>query len=356
MAGIEWVPLDLWRASKLQVETKEVQRAWAEAVESGDEDSMRAIRAAIEMRMEALENFYVAHASDQRAVLFEKQRLSLRALLQSHAAAVHRAAMGSPSRAAAGAATAAASGSPGAAWGSESDFGASGALASGGTGMSDDSRLDLASFTAWLNAGGKRQVPGLHSKPLDQVFDAVAASSDRPDGMVSVREVRFWFFNVFRKGGWRPRAESATKPAPAPRGHKPLYSFEEDSLARGGDGMAMTSSSAADLAATTASVGLPGSSLLFEVVLTKKEFDELKIRRRQMAARAKDRVRRLRARELSNQAKAEKASHGGLFTPELSRDALQKDSTFVDADKMERIIFRKPEPASWVAPADFRTQ
>ena len=224
--------------------------------------------------------------------------------------------------------------------------------------MSDDSRLDFSAFGSWIESEGRRQVPGLPLKRLDDVFDSVAASSERGDGMVSVREVRRWFFNVFRKGGWKPGAASASKaPGSARRARAPIYKFEVEGMAQSqGSAAGIASSPAAVRAATDASVGLPGSSLLFEVVLTPEEFAALSLRRRAMEAEAKDRVRRLRAREISNRAKADKASRGGLFTPELSRDALQKDSVFVDADKMERIIFRKPEPTSWVAPADFRTR
>jgi hypothetical protein len=46
-------------------------------------DALEALRASIENRIEELEEFYLQHDHDERAILFEKQRLKLRRLLHS---------------------------------------------------------------------------------------------------------------------------------------------------------------------------------------------------------------------------------------------------------------------------------
>lgn len=46
-------------------------------------DALDALRSSIELRIEELEEFYLAHDSDERSILFEKQRLKLRRLLHS---------------------------------------------------------------------------------------------------------------------------------------------------------------------------------------------------------------------------------------------------------------------------------
>lgn len=237
-----------------------------------------------------------------------------------------------------------------------------------GSAMTDDSRLDMEAFRDWFTAEGRRQVPGLPAKRLEEVHDAVAADSERRDGKVSVREVRRWFFNVFRKGKWRPGASSTGKSASGrKKARTPIYRFEVEGMSRLDDSdsaaaaVAAAASSpspaaAAAAATMTPTVGLPGSSLLFEVELTPEEFAALSLRRRALAAEEKTRERMRRAREKASKAKADRASRDGLFAPSLSRDALQKDSAFVDADKMERFIFRNPKPDNWVAESDFRTR
>lgn len=345
MAKIAWVPLDLWRASKLQTETREVQAVWAEAVESGDEGLVRELKSAIEARIDELENFYVRHASDQRAVLFEKQRLSLRALLQTYGAARRGVATASPT-------SRVVDGSTAVAWDAEAVREEVAAPS-----LTDDSRLGLAEFRAWFDIEGKRQVPGLPSKHLDEVFETVSIASEKRDGKMSVRELRRWFFTVFRKGGWKPGTLPSSPATASKKSRIPIYAFEAKAMASRSSG-AITASSPAAVKALSPEdpVGLPGSSLAFDVVLTPEEYAALSLRRRAMEAEDKDRRRRRIGREMAEAAKQAKVSRGGLFTPDLSKDALLKDSTFVDQDKMERFIFRHSKPRHWVAKDDFKTR
>lgn len=364
MADIDWVPLDLWRASKLQTETREVQRLWADAVEAGDDERLRALKASIEARNDELEHFYVRHSSDQRAVLFEKQRLTLRALLQ-HAATAAAARATSPARAGPVSpaspgmdATWRSGGRPSSGTRGQGGLASSGGSGRGGeaSGVTDDSRLELEAFRAWFRAEGRRQVPGLPSKQLAAVFYAVADSSEVGDGKMSVRELRRWFFAVFRKGGWKPGEESASKPS-GRRPRVPIYEFEAKALARSAASDAAAASPArVGAAAGEQHVGMPGASLVFDVVLTPEEYSALSLRRRAMEAEKKDTVRRQQARQRAERARKESASRGGLFTADLSRDALLKDSAFVDSDKMERFIFRSAKPDNWVDDSDFRTR
>jgi len=357
MAGIQWISLDLWKASKLQTETAEVTRIWEAALASGDEDYVRALKASIEARNDELEHFFVRNATDQRAVLFEKQRLALRALLQRAASAAHRAA--SPPRGAA------ASGSPG--WRGSPPGGARAAAAAersapAGPAITDDTRLDLPGFLEWFRAEGRRQVPGLPSKHLEEVFDAVVDWSDEDDGCVSARGLRRWFFSVFRKRGWKPGASSASKASGGRRSRVPIYGFEAKAMARSGTLDASGVSSAASLGASGAAgedsrIGFEGSRLDFCVVLTPEEHAALSLRVRALEAEEKDLSRRELARSRASRAKKEGISRGGLFTPDLSRDALLKDSAFVDSDKMEKFIFRHAQPSAWTdKEADFKTR
>lgn len=51
---------------------------------SGDAGALSSLRSSIETRIDALEAFYIRSSDDERAVLFEKQRLKLRKLLHEY--------------------------------------------------------------------------------------------------------------------------------------------------------------------------------------------------------------------------------------------------------------------------------
>jgi hypothetical protein len=352
MSVISWIPLDLWRASKLEVETRQVQAAWAQAQREGDEEVLRALKASIEDRIDDLENFYVRNTADQRAVLFEKQRLTLRALLSSYGAGP-RGASSSPAKAASPVSRTV---SPGAA-----HRGA--AAASSSAPSSDDSRIDQTALERWLSTDGRRQVPGFPSKHLGSIFREVSEASEHHDDKVSLKEVRHWFFNVYRRGGWKPAdPESASKtPSSARRQRLPLYEFETRAMgeSRGTEASPSPARHHDDEdngGAPDSFVGLPGSSLVFEVELTAEEMSALNLRKRGMEAERRFKERCELAKRLEEQARQDNIARGGLFTPELSRDSLLKDSAFVDSEKLEKFIFRSANTSSWVAEKDFKTR
>ena len=84
---ISWAPLELRKASNLRREVDEACKQFNEAVESGDTVQVKELRRAFAERIDELEDFYLKHDDDERAVLFEKQRLRLRRVL--HASTSH---------------------------------------------------------------------------------------------------------------------------------------------------------------------------------------------------------------------------------------------------------------------------
>ena len=71
---MEWLPLELWRASSLAQETKTCEAAYERLSKSGANSSQLAtLRRSIEHRIDELETFFIENLDDERAVLFEKQ-------------------------------------------------------------------------------------------------------------------------------------------------------------------------------------------------------------------------------------------------------------------------------------------
>ena len=84
--SIQWATLELRKASNLRREVDEACKQFNEAVENGDSALVKELRRAFAERIDQLEDFYLKHDDDERAVLFEKQRLRLRRVLHSSAA------------------------------------------------------------------------------------------------------------------------------------------------------------------------------------------------------------------------------------------------------------------------------
>jgi hypothetical protein len=90
--ALEFLTLDITRGPQLPKEADKIVRLFAatqkryetattKAEKSALEDAMEAMRTSVEQRVEELEDFYIEHDNDERAILFEKQRLRLRRLL-----------------------------------------------------------------------------------------------------------------------------------------------------------------------------------------------------------------------------------------------------------------------------------
>jgi hypothetical protein len=80
---MKWIPLELRKASNLRREVDEAVRLFTEAQDSGDRERLSELRKLFSERIDQLEDFYLKHDDDERAVLFEKQRLRLRRCLHS---------------------------------------------------------------------------------------------------------------------------------------------------------------------------------------------------------------------------------------------------------------------------------
>lgn len=82
-APVKWMPLELRKASNLRTEVDDAVLSFTAAIQRGDQAQVEAYRAAFGDRIDELEEFYLANDDDERAVLFEKQRLRLRRALQT---------------------------------------------------------------------------------------------------------------------------------------------------------------------------------------------------------------------------------------------------------------------------------
>jgi hypothetical protein len=80
---LKWMPLELRKASNLRMEVDDAVRSFTAAVQRGDQTVIDSYRTAFGDRIDELEEFYLANDDDERAVLFEKQRLRLRRVLQT---------------------------------------------------------------------------------------------------------------------------------------------------------------------------------------------------------------------------------------------------------------------------------
>mmetsp|Transcript_41866 Transcript_41866/g.111535 ORF Transcript_41866/g.111535 Transcript_41866/m.111535 type:complete len:293 (+) Transcript_41866:102-980(+) len=80
---MKWMKLELRKASNLRKEVDEAIRNLSAAIQRGDYEQIEMYRAAFSERIDELEEFYLHHDDDERAVLFEKQRLRLRRALQA---------------------------------------------------------------------------------------------------------------------------------------------------------------------------------------------------------------------------------------------------------------------------------
>ena len=81
--SITWAPLELRKASNLRREVDEACKRFNEAIETGNKALEKELRRAFAERIDQLEDFYLRHDDDERAVLFEKQRLRLRRVLHT---------------------------------------------------------------------------------------------------------------------------------------------------------------------------------------------------------------------------------------------------------------------------------
>ena len=219
---MDFIPLELWRASSLTSETKGVIAAYERCLAQGDFEALAALRAAIEVscggrsgaatrararsaadprrpsfflppsrapplprstrsclqgRIAELDDFYTAHLDDERALLFDKQRMKLRKLLHEYDSAVASlqaqgggagggAGFGAASASGASAAPSSAASSPSQHFSiaAQQQGGGGGGAAGGGGGASgggsvtrditEKSRLTLAELSAWFSQAG----------------------------------------------------------------------------------------------------------------------------------------------------------------------------------------------------------
>ena len=85
MSPIQWIRLDIKKASNVAKEVDDVLKLYTSTVKLGDRKKIEELRKCIEERIYELEDFETAHDDDERHVLFDKQRLRLRRALQQYA-------------------------------------------------------------------------------------------------------------------------------------------------------------------------------------------------------------------------------------------------------------------------------
>eukprot|EP01031_Cornospumella_fuschlensis_P033707 gene33707-40780_t len=79
---MEWQKLDLSKASLVKKEVDTVLARLAEIATNPGDIDRSALVSTVQNRIQELENFYLKHSDDERAILFEKERLRLRKGLQ----------------------------------------------------------------------------------------------------------------------------------------------------------------------------------------------------------------------------------------------------------------------------------
>mmetsp|Transcript_1758 Transcript_1758/g.1767 ORF Transcript_1758/g.1767 Transcript_1758/m.1767 type:complete len:389 (+) Transcript_1758:35-1201(+) len=79
---MEWSKLDLKKASVLRKEVDNALRLITQAVEKDDQNTLELLIQSIKLRSNEIEEFYAQNEDDDRAILFEKQRLRLRRSIQ----------------------------------------------------------------------------------------------------------------------------------------------------------------------------------------------------------------------------------------------------------------------------------
>jgi len=80
---MRFIPLDLDNFTAISQQVDDVVNRFKEFASQGPE-AVEPLREAIEQRVDDLENFYYENDLDERAILFEKQRLKLRKLLRDY--------------------------------------------------------------------------------------------------------------------------------------------------------------------------------------------------------------------------------------------------------------------------------
>lgn len=363
MAEVHFLPLELWRSSALQQETKTIIAAYERCIATNDYEGLASMRDAIERRIDDLEAFYAAHHDDERSVLFEKQRLRLRTLLIEHdgGAAADDARHTLP--ATPSTAPTISSHAPGGS-GSAGGFAhyASSSLPRATARappqrevqkeIREDTRLVLPELLAWFEQAGIDEMPEVRPEYVEAVFHAITRTN--PDGKMSVRDLRQWHVTFGKRAikedlpigeivsaafvrNTGVAATTRREPVQEKRragvvdmiataahdgsaaafggsgaGGRVMYPWDASESAGGG--------AAAPAAAETVPgpLTLPNGMLEFQVRLTAEEFAQVTLARRKMEAEAKYKARIAAAQ---SRAAALKADKFGLASADPGADA-----------------------------------
>jgi len=270
----------------------------------GNHAALQHLRKSIQERIDALESFYIHHVDDERAMLFEKQRLKLRKMLHEI---------------------------PAAAGGAVADKTRS-------RRVREDSRLALDELRAWLDGGGAKNMRGLTDELVVAVYEEL--SRGQPDGKLSPRDFRSWYLSFGRNGAtpdnlfptMRKTAKQQVKKLPAIRG--PLYDWEkpEDELAETQD--------------EEEAMGLPGNVLEFQIVLTEEEYKAVLMKRRSKQAELKYR-QRLAAAKSARQSRATKEEKL------RGRSTVTAEGPYQDPADLKSHIYRTSDTEKWLTEDGF---
>jgi len=304
------MPLELWRASSLQQETKTVLAAYERCLASGDMEGLATLRNAIERRIDELEAFNTAHYDDERAALFDKQAKKLRKLLHEYDAAVASLSGTSlPSNTTSPLRSSSASSL-------YNDYNTNdlGNSTNGSNNnnvttrqINENSRLKLEELLAWYNQIGYQDFTGLNSDLIDNIFRSITRTNI--DGRMSIRDLRQWYISYGKpaiKAGVpidptslvpiamvKPSTvaiKEATNKRALPSVNKGLYSWEDGNTSSLSTSQLNSSNSNNNILPSTAStqpIGLPNAMVEFQVRMTAEEYRVMSLRRRQYESELK---------------------------------------------------------------------
>jgi hypothetical protein len=177
------------------IETKQVLTAFEDLVRANDLQGVAALRRIIQQRIEDLEAFYLSNVEKEESVLFEKQRLKLRRLLQEHdnlmnqinGEATVSTRMNDPSS----------NVNQSNINGNNINSNAAQNVVMTTKVIREDTRLTLIELSAWFVQAGNQEMPEVTSEIVERIFNTVTRTN--LDGKMSIRDLRQWYITFGRR-------------------------------------------------------------------------------------------------------------------------------------------------------------
>ena len=375
---MDWPELTLWRATALESEERKARQRLKDLLSQRDYDTLVRVKKSIEARIDALEDFYLHHVEDDRAVLFEKHRMKLRKLLQDlDSGELERQAVGEQqgqikgtaegidsyrSFISSSSADKRRSPTPQSQSGTEqqdqrSHYPAD--LVSTNTQQQltpdvvrnyrEDSRLTKEQMLAWLEHVGRQVMPTIDDELASAVYDQLTRNS--MDDKMTIRELRSWWLSFGRNGASihnlyptskrdaQASKENAIKKSRARTSssftNQGLYPWEHPSIRR------FESSTPTHGVSGLEDFGIQEKAIDFAIELTPAEFKELQLRKRRHHAEQ-------RFMERTHKSRSRSGSPEPAASPSREQQQTLRESTpYFEPSKLEEWIFRSPDPNKW---------